>query len=174
VTGVMLQLDLSEVVAVAKAMEIAPELVNEHFLPPMLQASFLAQREIVERTPRGIGAGGGLAGSIQAREPEIGVEQIVGLVGTPLAYAEPVEVGSRPHMPPLQPLVDWVRLKLKKKPQEVEGIARAIQWKIFHHGTKGHFMFRDGMKAVDAQVRQMLNQAARDLIADLAALGRSS
>jgi hypothetical protein len=170
---ISIHLDMSEVVAVAQAMEIAPELVDAHFLPAVFEATLLAQREIVERTPRGVGAGGGLAGSINAREPEIGVDAIVGVVGTPLAYAEPVELGTRPHMPPLQPLMDWVKAKLGKPADQVEPIARAIQWKIYHHGTRGAFMFREGLKAVQPQIERIMGEAARGLIADLAALGRS-
>jgi len=167
--AVPIQLDMSEIDAVARAMEIAPELVDAHFLPAIMEVSFLAQREIVERTPR---AFSNLASSIQAREPEIGVDSIVGVVGTPLAYAEPVEMGSRPHMPPLQPLKDWVKVKLGKKQKEVEPIARAIQWKIFHRGTKGAFMFRSGLAAIQGQAERILSAAAQALLADLARLGR--
>ncbi|WP_395672101.1 hypothetical protein [Inquilinus sp.] len=169
--SIPIHLDMSEVVAVAQAMQVAPELVDAHFLPAVLEATFLAGREIVERTPRG--AHNALALSIQPREPEIGVDSIVGVVGTPLAYAEPVEVGSRPHMPPLQPLMDWVKAKLGKPAAEVEPIAQAIRWKIYHHGTKGAFMFRDGLKAVQPQIERIMGEAARGLIADLAALGKS-
>ncbi|MGO1078335.1 hypothetical protein [Inquilinus sp. CA228] len=167
---IQIHLDMSEVVAVAQALERAPEMVDAHFLPAVWEASFLAQREIVERTPRAFST---LADSIQAREPEIGVSAIVGVVGTPLAYAEPVELGSRPHMPPLQPLMDWVKAKLGKPADQVEPIAQAIRWKIYHHGTKGAFMFREGLKAVQPQVERIMAEAVRGLIAELAGLGKS-
>lgn len=173
-TPIFLHLDMSEVVAVSEGLELAPQLVDAYLLPAVFEATFLAQREIVERTPKGIGAGGGLAGSIQAREPEIGVDSIVGVVGTPLSYAEPVEVGSRPHMPPLQPLMDWVKAKLGKKPEEIEPIAQAIRWKIYHHGTKGAFMFREGLKAVQPQIERIMTEAVRGLLAELASLGRQA
>lgn len=82
-------------------------------------------------------------------------------------HAAPVEVGSRPHWPPLAPLVEWVKLRQlqagvsersrKHLPgtstqgivadidpeEEAEGIARAIQFKIAREGTEPvHYMAR--------------------------------
>lgn len=171
-TAIEIRLDLHEVQAIADAWATAPDLVAAHLLPAVLESQLLVQREVVERTPRGVGAGGGLAGSISAREPELGVGEIVGVVGTPLVYAEPVELGTRPHFPPMAPLRDWVRHKLgKETPEEIETVARAIQRKIGHHGTQGAFMFRQGLAATQDQVVRILTEAVRSLLADLAKAG---
>jgi hypothetical protein len=33
---------------------------------------------------------------------------VIGVVGSPLAYALPVEIGTRPHFPPVAAILDWV------------------------------------------------------------------
>src|SRR5690606_39853088 len=38
---------------------------------------------------------------------EMDADQLGGVAGTNSEYGPPVEFGSRPHMPPVQPLIDW-------------------------------------------------------------------
>jgi len=58
-------------------------------------------------------------------------------------YAGYVEQGTRPHFPPLKPILAWVMRQFQKDEQDAMPIARAIQWKIFHHGTKPKFIMKD-------------------------------
>lgn len=52
-------------------------------------------------------------------------------------YAVAVEVGSRPHWMPIEPLVKWVQVKLGISDQnEAYRVAGAIQKKIATEGTK--------------------------------------
>lgn len=69
-------------------------------------------------------------------------------------YAVFVEFGTSPHMPPLQPIEDWVRRKrsdLGVKDGEIKKVARAIQMKISKYGTKPQPFLRPAYD--DAQVR---------------------
>lgn len=96
---------------------------------------------------------------------------LLGVVGTPLAYAPPVEFGSKPHPVSeagIQALARWAERKLPLgqtvsiktgRPLKVKGIgeaalaaAYAIAWKIRHHGSQGAFMFRDAWSANEARV----------------------
>jgi hypothetical protein len=76
-------------------------------------------------------------------------------MGTANPYALPVELGTKPHFPPLQPLLDWAQHKLGLHGEEAEEAARAIQLKISWHGTKGAFMFRGAMEDGEPTIRRM-------------------
>ena len=84
----------------------------------MSQAVQLVEERAKQRTP--IGATGALRGSIGSRV-EVSEAVIEGRVGTNLGlkgekgktsgYAQAVEFGTKPHWPPLEPLIYWVRRK---------------------------------------------------------------
>ncbi|RLG48621.1 MAG: hypothetical protein DRN90_03305 [Thermoproteota archaeon] len=57
-------------------------------------------------------------------------------VGVMVKYAEPVERGSRPHMPPVAPIELWVRRKLGKSRPQSQRIAWAIAQTIRRRGTQ--------------------------------------
>jgi len=146
--------------ALRRAYEAAPDIVREHLAAGVREALFLLWHETVERTPRVQSV---LANSILAEPVEMQGTVITGRYGTAQAYAEPVESGSRPHWAPLPALVAWVKakdLKPRKEGQTPEDIARAIQFKIAAHGTKGAHMFERALTENTAQIEQILNAAA--------------
>lgn len=145
---------------VAAGFERAPDIVREEMLPAVWEGTLLLEREIQERTPVGIGGGGGLRGSIAAREPAVLADNIVGEVGTAAAHAIPVEIGSRPHFPPITPLVDWAQAKLGLSLEEAEHAGWGIAFKIAAHGTEGQHMFEEGFKAGEARAVAMIEAAA--------------
>lgn len=158
--------------AVRAAWADAPALVARLLAARLLEAGLLYQREVVERTPAGVGAGGGLRGSIQTGTPRRDTGDGLRLtvtVGTPLAYAVPVELGSKPHMPPVAPLTLWVAQVLGIAGERGAGVARAIAWKIRRRGTTGHRMFEGALAATDGQIRQTLALVGEDVAAALAA-----
>jgi hypothetical protein len=132
----------------------APDIFLEEMTAGVLESSLLASREVQERTPTS--GAGTLRNSIGALPVTISGFSVSAGVGTALSYAAPVELGSKPHWAPIEPLVDWVERKLGKSGKEAEGIARAIQYKIAHEGTEGAFMFRDGFAHVTPQVLEIL------------------
>jgi hypothetical protein len=154
--------------ALATAWAKAPELTAVVLERRLREAQLLAYREIVERTPVGVGGGGGLRGSIQPGAVSRTGQRLTATIGTALVYAAPVETGSKPHMPPIAPLIDWVEARLGLKGDEAEGVARKIAWKIKRHGTKGKFMFRDGLAATKDQIERILSQAGDEVAARLA------
>lgn len=141
------------------AFVMAPEMTTRELVAAAWEGSLLLQREIQEISPTGVGQGGGLKGSISAREPRVLADNVIGTVGTALSYAVPVEIGTRPHFPPVVALVDWVRAKFGARGAEAERIAGAVARKIAIHGTEGAHMFERGFDANAAQVRRIFDRA---------------
>ena len=117
----------------------APEVVRDELTQFAHGGVAYLVQEVQDRTPA---AHDTLRGSIQG-EVDPGFAGVLGVVGTAQPHALPVELGSKPHMPPIQPIEDWVRLKLGVRGNEVRRAAWAVARKIKKRGTQGHFMFRD-------------------------------
>ena len=135
----------------------APELVQRELTKAAWASSLRVEKEVRDRTPKG--ANGFLAMSIAALEPVVIPDGVLGIVGTSLNYAEPVELGTKPHMPPIQPLIEWVQVVLGLEGEEAEQAAQAIAWKIYKKGTVGKFMFRDGFAASEDYIKRKFRQA---------------
>lgn len=96
------------------------------------------EKEVVELTPRGVSAEGGLAGGVFGEVVTLG-EQFKGIVGDPVPYGEVIELGRRPgkRRPPVDPLIPWVRSKLGiSDDKEARGIAYVIAKRIGASGFK--------------------------------------
>lgn len=171
-SGFSVRIDLQGAAELERAWRRAPEIVAEEMTRAMWEAETLAEREVKERTPVGVGGGGGLKGSIIAKMPHVSPAGVLGVVGTPLNYAVPVELGTRPHMPPIAPLRDWVEARLGIPEERSYGVARAVAFKIKAHGTKGRHMFKEGFKAARPQIVRMFEAARRRIAERLA--GNSS
>ncbi len=89
----------------------------------MYEAEFMVHGEVVQRTPHFMG---NLMNSIQPDKPIIDYPQIIGRVGTASPYAQPVETGSKPHWPPIDPLIFWVRRKLAGKGSMMQLMAKDL------------------------------------------------
>lgn len=157
--------DITAAADLARAFARAPEIVLDELIAGTTEATLLLEREIQEHTPVGIGGGGGLKGSFAAREPRVLSDNVIGEVGTPLAYAVPVELGSRPHFPPVQPLADWAQYRLGLSPAEAKGVGFVIARKISKKGTPGAHMVTKAMAAADASI-QAIFAARRERIAE--------
>jgi hypothetical protein len=124
--------------------------------PAVDEAGLLLQREVTQRTP--VGATSAARGSIQqATEMVRGRHlEVRGQVTSALPYILPLEHGSRPHWAPIGPLKLWVKRKLG----EPEGVAYAIRAAIAKRGTKGAHMFRDGVAASEGRIQRILKDGA--------------
>lgn len=169
--GLSIHVDASALAGLARAWREAPAMVAEEMTTAIREASLLVEREVRERTPIGIGGGGGLAGSIGARDPEVVPgEGVVGVVGTSLRYAVPVELGRRPgqRMPPVRALQDWAEIRLGVSAEESRGVAWAIARKIAIEGTDGAHMFRAGLAASAGAVERIVVHGLDRITARLA------
>lgn len=128
--------------SLAQAGTLAGPALGEALRAGIWEASLLLQREIKEATPT---ASNALRGSFIADEPTLAGDVWLGVVGSSIAHAVPVELGTKPHWAPLQPLIDWVRQKLapeagaagEDREAVIEGIARRVQFAIAARGTLG-------------------------------------
>lgn len=157
-------IDFSGLQRLQANMQRSPEIVREELLRAITEADLLLAREVAEATPVGAGGASGLKGS------EFHVERVAGLgvegfVGSSSDHVVPVELGTRPHFPPITPLVDWVMAKLHVKDEKAaRGIAFAIARKISVRGTRGAFMFEKSFARLEAKVRSIF-ETAQDRIA---------
>lgn len=144
----------------------APELVQREMASAAWAASLRVEREVRDRTPRG--TNGLLAMSIASQEPVVLPGGVMGIVGTSLGYAPAVELDTKPHMPPVQPLVEWVQVVLGLDGKEAQQAAWAIALKIAKKGTEGAFMFRDGFAASEDYVKRKFREALKNIRNSLA------
>lgn len=157
--GLDIRVDLVEVRELAGAWAQAPQMVADELRAATLEATQLLEREVKEETPVGIGGGGGLRGSIAAREPVVSGTGVLGVVGTAQPYAVPVELGTRPHFPPVQPLADWAERKLGVPAAQARDVGFLIARKIARRGTEGAHMFERAFERVRPQVVAIYERA---------------
>ncbi len=167
-TAFQMSIDASDVVSLSEAWSKAPEMVIDELSGGVLESSLFLEREVQERTPVGVGGGGGLRGSIGARPVQVSTMAVIGTVGTSLAYAVPVELGTRPHRPPVRPLIEWAAQKFGVSLEEAERIGWAVQQKIAKVGTDGAFMFTRALDDGRAQVERIIEGRIRRVVARLA------
>lgn len=146
----------------------APALVEEELTNAVLEGSLLMEREVRQRTPEGVGGESGLKGSIAAQAPRVLADEVIGEVGTPLNYAIPVELGSKPHFPPVEPLADWAQFKLGVPAAEARSVGYLIARKISRVGTEGAFMFSDAFNQNEGELHQIFSRAHARIIERLA------
>jgi hypothetical protein len=152
--------------SIQKAWKVAPNVVREEMIAATWQAEMYLQREVSEATP--VGAHGLLRRSITAEEPQVLADGVLGVVGSSLNYVEAVELGTKPHWAPLQPLIDWVEAKLGVPAADVEGVARRIQLGIAHHGTPGYGMFHGAFNRGQETVYRIYEAAQGRIMARIA------
>lgn len=93
---------------------------------------------------------------------------VLGLVGSAAPVALFVELGTKPHTPPLQPLIQWVQDVLGKQGDEAFIAARGIQRKIRARGTQAKHVIRDTAVQHEPQVMALFEAAAGRVAAHLA------
>lgn len=172
-------LDLAPIERLAALWRRSPEIVDRHLRAALQESLLLLQRETAEATPTGAHqllrksivaepieefSGGGLLGVVDVQD------RATGKYGSVLNYALAVELGTKPHRPPVLPLVDWVKAKFGLKGEEAEGAAHAIAWKIFHRGTEGRHMFRDTLARLAPAIDARFERAVDGILAELGAV----
>lgn len=127
------------------------------------------QGEVQERIQLGgISTTGNLITSIIGNVREIRGFGVEGVVGTPLNYAVAVELGTKPHMPPVWPLAMWAQKKLGLRGDAAMSAGYAIARKIARRGTEGRFMFRDTYEANEAAISRGFTETVRRIANRLA------
>lgn len=137
----------------------APDVMREEMTRATWEAELLLEREVKDGTPVGVGGAGGLRGSIAAGQPQVLANRVLGAVGTSIGHALPVEIGTKPHFPPIAPLRDWVEHKLDVPEADSYGVALKIARKIAARGTLAVGMFHRAFASTRGQVNAMYTNA---------------
>lgn len=145
----MFRLDIETLAALGDLLKRAPDIAQEEMLAAQTMATTYLHGRLTDEEPakpgKGIGglprgaggrSGSGLINSVFTETRWIDGAAI-GEVATNSPYAYYVEVGTRPHTPPIQPLVDWALAVLPGVDDEEDAkrAAFAIAWKITKKGT---------------------------------------
>lgn len=126
------------------------------------EALLFLERAVAGHTPEG-------AGPVHIRETyhskvRMTGERVWGTMGTPVKYGEPLELGSKPHFPPLGPLRYWVERKLGYTGREAASVAFLIARAISRRGTKPARMFGRALDENEARVIRILEHIPADII----------
>jgi len=108
-----------------------------------------------------------LRNSVAWRVPTMEGRTIQGGVGTNVAYALPVELGSRPHWPPLAPIELWVRRKLRIPDRRAKAVAFLVARKIARRGTAPRKIFALGLEDAKPAMAEIFSQLPRLILANM-------
>ncbi|KLN57623.1 hypothetical protein VPARA_11360 [Variovorax paradoxus] len=131
----------------------------------MTQATLLVEREVKEGIPRGATGLTAASVSSDAFSTPAGV---LGVVGSSQASASFVELGTKPHMPPVAALVPWVRAVLGVEAKRAPSVAFLIARKIARKGTTAQRPFALALARTEGQVLRLFEGAAGRIAAHLA------
>ena len=138
-----------------------PEISRDVREAKILEALALLESAVKKGTPYG-------AGPIHLRDTVHGKvrvrgQKVTGILGTPMEHGMPVEMGTKPHFPPIGPLEFWVEKKLGLSGREARSVAFLIARAISVRGTKAAHMFEEGFGENEARVVRILNEIADDI-----------
>ncbi len=142
----------------------APEVTRRELLVSMTQGTLLMQREVKDALPRHTGMTAASVAS-DAFATAVGV---IGTVGSSQPSATFLELGTKPHMPPIDALVPWVKAVLGVDPKRARSVAFLVARKIARKGTKPKRYFELAAAATEGQVLRMFEDAAGRIAAHLA------
>lgn len=142
--------------AVARLFRQYPQISRDVRISKLTEALMLYEAAVKKGTPYGAGPIH-LRDSVHTRIAVTG-EKVVGITGTLLEYGEPVEMGTKPHFPPIGPIQFWVENKLHIEGKEARGVAFLIARAISKRGTKGAKMFAKSFKASRDKIVSILQE----------------
>jgi len=140
-----------------------PEIVRQETRAVLLLITARMEKGVVEKTPRGVGAAGGLAGSIHGEVVPYG-GGFASITGTPLhGQGETIELGRRPgkRQPPIEPLALWFMRKHGLDEDEARhaafGLAKNIAKWGFLTWPEGARMFEKTFKENEYWIMEMIH-----------------
>lgn len=161
-----LTISISGLDVIARGLRTAPEFTRQVLTATMTEATLLAQREWQENMPRG--ASGITAQSITSDVASTPAG-VLGIVGSSQASALFVELGTRPHMPPVAAMVPWVKAVLGiADPKEIKRVAFLVARKIARRGTPAQRPMSRAVEATQGQIVALFEAAAARIANHLA------
>ena len=137
---------------IKKLNKIAAGVEPAGLVKPMRDSTLLVTRDAKKLSPVDTGT---LRSSI-APDITLKAHGIEGAVGSPLKYAPFVELGTRPHFPPLSALQVWARR---------HGVsARAVQLAIGRRGTKANEFLKGALENNTNEIYRTFDDYVKDLV----------
>lgn len=158
-SALQILVDAKDIARFERAYQRAPEVVDRVVARRMAGLMLDLQSDVQDKTPTAFGTLRASIGSDVELRPGLGV---TGVVGTSLAHAVPVEVGTKPHMPPVAPIKLWAEKKLGLTGREATRAAWAIAMTIKRRGTLGVGMFNRSFAARRREAGEVLNYAVME------------
>jgi len=156
------------------------QLVRDLSGPPMALAMGKAVLIVTREAKRGVPVNTGRLRASITPEVRPQARRIVGIVGTNVAYAAPVEYGSRPHWVPIGPLIRWVHLKklagtysirtkrrlgaAAQRVTEDRQVAHMIQWAIARRGTRAQPFMEPAFRNNIGRIQRLLGGAVAHVV----------
>lgn len=118
----------------------------------MKQATLLVERSAKQKAPKDTGT---LAASINS-DVTRGGNSVIGIIGTRIKYAPFVELGSRPHFPPMQNIAPWAR----RHGLSAYGAAVAIAAR----GTRARHFFRGALEDNEEKIIDLIGDVVAKIV----------
>jgi hypothetical protein len=145
---------LGRIEAQRKLDQVVRDLRGQPFLDGMREATLLVQTDAQKRAPVDIGR---LRASITSEiRQAVSTGNVLGAVGSALGYAAAVELGSKPHWPPIKALEVWAR----RHGVNAYAVARAISIR----GTKAHRFLQGAFEANEAAIVDKLGSVVGRIV----------
>lgn len=149
----------------------APDAFERELRKAMRQALDLVEEQVAGRTPVNVGQ---LRGSLATEIRGSGVS-MQGIVGTPLIYGLPVEMGRQPgRMPPVDAIEYWVIRKRIALPPESRSVAFLIARRIGAGTSRGIMrpgggarMFEKGLQASEGKIGKLFEDIPERVLGSL-------
>lgn len=134
--------------------QMVSDLRGEPVMESMRIATLLVDRDAKRNSPSDTGR---LRASITPEVTRPNLETTQGVVGSNLSYAPYVELGTRPHFPPLEALAVWaVRHGMS---------AYQVALSISQYGTEAVRFLEDALDMNQDEIRELLNGSVTSISA---------
>lgn len=141
----------------------APAYTQAQLEAGMTEAVMLLQREVKDALP----AVSGLTRASVFSDTFSTPAGVLGVVASNSIAAAAVELGTKPHMPPVAPIEAWVREKLGIAVTEARGVAFAVARKIARVGTKAQHSFGKTLERHMGTLSRIFEGRAQNVAAHL-------
>lgn len=143
--------------AISRGLLEAPAFARKVLEEATTEATLLLQREWQDNLPRVSGLTAKSITSDVASTPA----GVLGIVGSSQPSALFVELGTKPHMPPVASMVPWVKAVLGiTEPKQVKRVAFLVARKIAVHGTPAQRPMGKAVETTQGQIAAMFERAA--------------
>ena len=156
-----LSMSLGSMDAIMRGLLDAPEFTRKVLNATMTEATLLVESEVKENIPRVTGVSANSIASDVISSPA----GVLGVVASSQASVVALELGTRPHMPPIAALEPWVKAVLGiREPKEIKSVAFLVARKIARVGTEPKKPFAKAAASTQAQVLAMFERAAQQVV----------